>query len=163
MDDLINNCLFNNDDDDILAAAAIAQAIPPVMSSYTVVVGCAFDPEPNHGDHTGEQNRRRHFDHKLTIKSRRTMHMANKITWMRELNEEGNLEGVWVSKTEMFSDILTKNVGGSDYDWHKKQYIGWRECRASHDDVDNSARAYLELVTQWIATKRLMILVVYYI
>ena len=53
----------------------------------------------------------------------RTRHIANKITWMRELKEEGKLVGEWVSNKEMFSDIFTKNVGGTDYDRHKSQFV----------------------------------------
>ena len=58
----------------------------------------------------------------------RTRHIANKITWMRELKEAGKLRGLrgklrWVPAKEMFSDILTKNVGGADYVRHKHQYV----------------------------------------
>ena len=53
----------------------------------------------------------------------RTRHIASKITWMRELKEEGKLIGDWMSKDDMFSDILTKNVGGADYAKHRTKFV----------------------------------------
>lgn len=54
----------------------------------------------------------------------RTRHIANKITWMRELKESGVLEGKWIPAKDMFSDILTKNVGGTDYKRFRPEFVG---------------------------------------
>ena len=54
----------------------------------------------------------------------RTRHIATKITFMRELKEEGRLAGRWCPKENMSSDIFTKNVGGAHYVKHQKDFVG---------------------------------------
>jgi hypothetical protein len=54
----------------------------------------------------------------------RTRHIAPKITFLRELKEEGVLKVKWTSNDNMSSDIFTKNVGGTDFKKHMKAYVG---------------------------------------
>jgi hypothetical protein len=54
----------------------------------------------------------------------RTRHIATKITFMRELKEEGRLEAVWIPASMMSADIFTKNVGGADFQRHRRAVVG---------------------------------------
>ena len=53
----------------------------------------------------------------------RTRHIATKITFLRELKEEGTLIIRWTSAENMEADIGTKNVGGSDFERHSAKLI----------------------------------------
>lgn len=55
--------------------------------------------------------------------TRRTRHIASMITWMRELKGEGKLFVKWMLKDDMLSDILTKNVGGADFEKHRPNML----------------------------------------
>ena len=52
----------------------------------------------------------------------RTRHVAVRIAFLRELKEQNLLICRWVSNKEMCSDILTKNVGGKDFERHASVY-----------------------------------------
>lgn len=47
--------------------------------------------------------------------------------FLRELNEAGIIETVWVSGDNMTSDVLTKNLAGSAFDKHNSKFVGLDE------------------------------------
>jgi hypothetical protein len=54
----------------------------------------------------------------------RTRHVATRVTFLRELKEEGILVVKWTSNEFMSSDIFTKNLGGKDFKRHATTYVG---------------------------------------
>ena len=54
----------------------------------------------------------------------RTRHVATRVTFLRELKEEGTLIVKWISNEFMSSDIFTKNLGGKDFKKHATTYVG---------------------------------------
>ena len=53
----------------------------------------------------------------------RTRHMGTKINFMRELKEEGTLIVKWFPSEDNSSDMFTKNLGGTLFEKHMKDYV----------------------------------------
>jgi hypothetical protein len=54
----------------------------------------------------------------------RTRHIATKINFLRELKEEGIIIVKWIPMKSNTSDLFTKNLGGSAFEWQAAYYVG---------------------------------------
>jgi hypothetical protein len=67
----------------------------------------------------------------------RTRHIATKISFLRELKEEGTIIVKWIPTTNNTSDLFNKNLGGSAFEWQTSYYVGEDEYMNNMNKKNN--------------------------